>query len=80
MLRAWCGVISTGGQAGFALDCLAELGKVEFPYAKACLDRDRYVDNIMAGCNTGIEREQQISEVRTLLAKGGFFLKYVVKR
>jgi len=79
MLRAWYGVISTGGQAGFALDRLAELGKVEFPNAKTCLDRDRYVDDIMAGCNTVIKREQQISEVRTLLAKGGFSLKYVVK-
>ena len=79
MFRAWYGVISTGGQAGFALDRLAELGKMEYPNAKPCLDRDSYVDDIMAGCNTVIEREQQISEVKTLLAKGGFSLKYVVK-
>ena len=44
MLRAWYGVISARGQAGFAFDRLAELGKDEFPNAKACLDRDRYVD------------------------------------
>ena len=79
MLRAWYGVISTGGQAGFALDRLAELGKDDFPNAKACLDRDRYVDDIMSGCNSIEDREQQIIEVKNLLAKAGFSLKYVVK-
>ena len=79
MLRAWYGVISTGNQAGYALDQLAELGKHEFSAAKSCLDRNRYVDDIMAGHNTLEGREQQISQVQELLSRAGFSLKYIVK-
>ena len=79
MLRAWYGVISTGNQAGYALDQLAEIGKEEFTAAKPCLDRDRYVDDIMAGHNTLEGRENQINQVQELLSRAGFSLKYIVK-
>ena len=47
MVRAWYGVVSTGNQAGYALDRLAEEGKDKFPAAMNSLTKDRYVDNIL---------------------------------
>ena len=60
MLRAWYGVIQTGGQAGFALDKLAD-----YPLAKDCLKKDRYVDDILPGEDTqedtqGMQGNQQV--------------------
>ena len=79
MLRAWYGVIQTGGQAGFALDKLADIGAKEYPLAKDCLKKDRYVDDILPGADTQEEAEEQILQVKNLLSKAGFVLKYVVK-
>ena len=39
MTRAWYGVISTGWQAGYALDELANQGKRSHPNATSCLNR-----------------------------------------
>ena len=79
MLRAWYGVVSTGNQAGYALDKLAELGNEEFPNARFSLVRDRYVDDIFSGSETELGRETQINEVKKLLDNAGFKLKFVVK-
>ena len=79
MLRAWYGVIQTGGQAGFALDKLADIGANDYPLAKDCLKKDRYVDDILPGADTQEEAEEQILQVKNLLSKAGFLLKYVVK-
>ena len=79
MLRAWYGVIQTGGQAGYALDKLAEISAEEFPMAKECLERDRYVDDILSGTDSIEDRDEQINQVQELLSKAGFSLKYVVK-
>ena len=79
MTRAWYGVISTGGQAGYALDELANQGKQSHPNATSCLNRDRYVDDIVSGTQTMELREKQIQEVSDLLAQAGFNLKYVVR-
>ena len=78
MVRAWYGVVSTGNQAGYALDKLAEEGKDKFPAAKHCLTKDRYVDDILSGADTEEERNNQISQVQDLLSTAGFSLKYVV--
>ena len=79
MLRAWYGVIQTGGQAGFALDKLADIGADDFPLANDCLKKDRYVDDILPGADTQEEAEEQIQQVKNLLSKAGFSLKYVVR-
>ena len=78
MVRAWYGVISTGSQAGFALDNLAEQGKHKYPDAKSSLDRDRYVDDILSGADTEQKRQDQIDQVQKLLETAGFNLKYLV--
>ena len=79
MLRAWYGVVQTGGQAGFALDKLGEMGADEYPKAKECIQRDRYVDDIIPGADTLEEVNEQINQVKKLLSTAGFSLKYVVK-
>jgi hypothetical protein len=78
MVRAWYGVISTGSQAGFALDNLAEQGKLKYPDAKSSLERDRYVDDILSGADTEQKRQGQIDQVQELLDTAGFSLKYLV--
>ena len=79
MLRAWYGVVSTGNQAGYALDKLAEPDREDFPNARFSLVRDRYVDDIFSGSETKLGRDQQIKEVTELLNNAGFKLKFVVK-
>ena len=79
MVRAWYGVVQTGQQAGYALDRLAELGKVEYPMAPECIARDHYVDDILPGADTFQEADKQISQVKQLLSTAGFSLKYVIK-
>ena len=79
MLRAWYGVISTGNQAGYALDKLADLGSTQFPNAKFSLVRDRYVDDIFSGSESELGRKNQIKEVTELLETAGFKLKFVVQ-
>ena len=79
MVRAWYGVVQTGQQAGYALDHLAELGKVDYPLAPECIARDRYVDDILPGADTVEQVDEQISQVRQLLSTAGFSLKYVIR-
>ncbi len=49
MVRAWYGIVSTGGQAGFALDKLTEMLAERYPGAYRSLREDRYVDDILSG-------------------------------
>ena len=79
LVSAWYGVVSTGGQAGEALDRLALEEADNYPNAVASLGRERYVDDIASGANTPEERELQISEVGEVLKIGGFALKYIVR-
>ena len=79
MVRAWYRVVQTGQQAGYALDRLAELDKEEFPKAPERIARDCYVDDILPGADSIQEVDEQISQVKQLLSRGGFSLKYVIK-
>ena len=79
MVRAWYGVVQTRQQAGYALDRLAELGKDEFPKAPECIARDRYVFDILPGADSIQEVNEQISQVKQLLSRAGFSLKFVIK-
>ncbi len=79
MVRAWYGVVQTDQQAGYALDHLAELGKVQFPMAPECFARDLYVNDILPRADSFQEVEEQISQVKQLLSRAGFSLKYVIK-
>ena len=73
MVRAWYVVVQTRQQAGYALDRLAELGKDEFPKAPECIARDRYVFDILPGADSIQEVDEQISQVKQLLSRAGFF-------
>ena len=44
MVRAWYGILSTGGQAGFALDKLTEMMAEEFPKAYKPLRENREIE------------------------------------
>ena len=79
MHRAWYGVTSTSGQAGYAIDLLVNSFGLEYPMANEPLDKCRYVDNITPGASTLQDREEQIRQCKELLDKGGFSLKFVVK-
>ena len=79
MVRAWYGIVSTGGQAGFALDKLTEMMKDEFPKAYKPLRENRYVDDLLSGDDTSEGRDEQIQAVEEVLKRGGFSLKFVVK-
>ena len=79
LTRAWYGVRPTGNQSGQALDSLAEMCGPEFPLGKSALLSDRYVDDIFSGAQTEVERDNQVSQVQSILSKGGFSLKYVAK-
>ena len=79
MVRAWYGILSTGGQAGFALDKLTEMMKEEFPKAYKPLQENRYVDDLLSGDDTMEGRDEQIQAVEEVLKRGGFSLKFVVK-
>ena len=79
MVRAWYGIVSTGGQAGFALDKLAEMFGKKYPSAYKTLRENRYVDDILSGEDSKEEREEQIEAVQEILKRGGFSLKFVVK-
>ena len=63
MLRAWYGISPTGVQADYALVKLAEMCGAEFPIAKDCLKKNRYVDNIPTGDENEEGREEQIRQV-----------------
>ena len=79
LTSAWYGVVNTGNQASAAIEALVELFKDELPNAITPLLDYRYVDDVAAGAATEAERDSQIDEVRQVLDKGGFPLKYVVK-
>ena len=75
MVRAWYGISSTGGQAGYALEKLTD----EYPEAIKPLKENRYVDDLLSGSDSEEEREKEIEAVQKVLAKGGFALKFVVR-
>ena len=79
MVRAWYGIVSTGGQAGFALDKLTELMADEFPEAYKTLRENLYVDDLLLGDQDEEGRERQIQAVKEVLKRGGFNLKFVVR-
>ena len=79
MSRAWYGVTSTSGQAGYAIDMLVTKYGPGYPKAAEPLDKCRYVDDITPGSSSAEEREEQIKQCQELLDKGGFNLKFVVK-
>ena len=79
MVRAWYGIVSTGGQAGFALDKLTEMMAEEFPGAYETLRENRYVDDVLSGAETKELREVQINAVQEVLKQGGFTLKFIVR-
>ena len=79
MVRAWYGIVSTGGQAGFALDKLTEMFAEEFPKAYKPLHDIRYVDDLLSGDDTMAGRDEQIQAGEEVLKRGGFSLKFVVK-
>ena len=60
MVRAWYGIVSTGGQAGFALDKLTELMADEFPEAYKTLRENQYVDDLLSGDQDEESREKKI--------------------
>ena len=71
--------MSTGGQAGFALDKLTELMAEEFPEAYKPLRENRYVDDLLFGDDSVSGRDDQIITVEEVLKRGGFTLNFVVK-
>ena len=79
MVRAWYGIVSTGGQAGFALDKLTEMMAEEFPEAYKTLKENRYVDDLLSGAQTKEMRDRQIHAVQEVLKLGGFSLKFIVR-
>ena len=79
MVRAWYGIVSTGGQAGYALDKLTEMMADEFPEAYRTLRENRYVDDLLSGAQDKESREKQITAVQEVLKRGGFNLKFVVR-
>jgi len=79
MVRAWYGIVSTGGQAGYALDKLTEMYGKEYPKAYQPLRENRYVDDLLSGDDTKEGREEQIKAVEQVLSRGGFSLKFVVR-
>ena len=79
MVRTWYGIVSTGGQAGFALDKLTELMADKFPEAYKTLRENGYVDDLLSGDQDEESRERQITAVKEVLKRGGFNLKFVVR-
>ncbi|XP_023320317.1 uncharacterized protein LOC111695291 [Eurytemora carolleeae] len=79
MVRAWYGIVSTGGQAGFALDKLTEMLAEKYPGAYKSLREDRYVDDILSGEDSKQRREEQIEAVQEVLKRGGFSLKFIAR-
>ena len=79
MVRAWYGISSTGGQAGYAIEKLMNLFKDEYPKAEKPLKDNRYVDDLLSGADTEEDREREIESVQKVLGKGGFALKFVVR-
>jgi len=79
LTRAWYGVRPTGNQSGQALDSLADMSGDQLPLGKSALLNDRYVDDVFSGAQSEVEREDMITQVESILGKGGFSLKYIAK-
>ena len=79
MVTAWYGMVPTGNQAGEAIAMLLEQSKEQYPLASHPLTHCRYVDDVTSGADTLTSREAQIEQVRGVLAKGGFKLKFIVR-
>ena len=77
MLRAWYGVISTGGQALYALRLLGLDNQVKYPSGSSVLLTSSYVDDLLPGASTKSEAVLQVKETRDLLKLGGFETKFV---
>ena len=77
IVRAWYGIVSTGGQAGFALDKLAEMFGERYPSAYKTLRDTRYVDDILSGEDSKEERAEQIEADSE---KRGFFVEICCKK
>ena len=77
--RAWYGVVSSGNQAAVAISQLANQFDNEYPIASSIISESTYVDDILHGCNSIEERDEQINQTTELLAQGGFPLKFIVK-
>ena len=79
MVRAWYGIVNTGGQSGYALDKLTKMMADEFPEAYKTLRENRYIDDLLSGAQDEESREKQITAVQEVLKRGGFNLKFVVR-
>jgi hypothetical protein len=79
MVVAWYGVTPSSNQAIFALEELSRLQYEDYPLAFIILHNHIYVDDILGGGESKDISDKQISEVRAVLASGGFNLKYVVQ-
>ena len=77
MLRAWYGVVSTGGQSLYALRKLGLENMASYPSGSQVLLNSSYVDDLLPGANTEAEAELQVKETIQLLKLGGFSLKFV---
>ena len=75
MVRALYGIVSTGGQAGFALDKLTELMAEDFPDAYKTLRENRYVDDILSWAETKKIRRKSDKCSRRGIEKGKVFFK-----
>ena len=79
MTRAWYGISPVGNQAGEALRQLTSILEDSYPEAKRIVESDLYVDDVFTGGHTDEDVENQVSQVKSALGKGGFSLKYIVK-
>ena len=79
MTRLWYGMTPAGNLAGTAVGSLVDRYGDLFPSAIVPLKKQRFVDDVLGGALSVHEREEQIDQSASLLAKGSFSLKYVVR-
>ena len=79
MTVAWYGVSPTGNQSAEALEQLTQAHKEEYPLPVEIVRKDLYVDDTWTGHNDQSIANKQLEEMQSVLANGGFKLKYVVK-
>ena len=78
MVVAWYGVSSSSNQSLYALEELARLLRDEYPKAFIVLTEATFVDDMLSGCDSKVDRSNEIDEVNNVLDRGGFKAKYVV--
>lgn len=78
LVVGWYGVITSGNQAGYALEELARLHRDTHPLAYEALVNNRYVDDVLTGGQSLEIVNQQVSEVKQVLSAGGFQTKFTV--